>query len=43
MFGVAALGQQGGAHVVSVLKDELENTMIQLGIDKLADLRDTLN
>ena len=43
MFGVAALGQQGGAHVVSVLKDELENTMVQLGIDKLADLRDTLN
>ena len=43
MFGVAALGQQGGAHVVSVLRDELENTMVQLGIDKLADLRDTLN
>ena len=42
MFGVAALGQQGGAHVVSVLKDELENTMVQLGIDKLADLRGTL-
>ena len=43
MFGVAALGQQGGAHVVSILKDELENTMVQLGVDKLSELRDTLN
>ena len=39
MFGVAALGNHGGDHVVSVLKDELENTMVQLGIDKLSGLR----
>ena len=43
MFGVAALGSQGGDHVVSVLKDELENTMVQLGVDELAALRETLN
>ena len=39
MFGVAALGSKGGAHVVSVLKDELENTMVQLGIENLTELR----
>ena len=39
MFGVAALGSQGGNHVVSVLRDELENTMVQLGIENLTELR----
>ena len=39
MFGVAALGSQGGDHVISVLKDELENTMVQLGIENLTELR----
>ena len=39
MFGVAALGSKGGEHVVSVLKDELENTMVQLGIENLTELR----
>ena len=39
MFGVAALGSKGGDHVVSVLKDELENTMVQLGIENLTELR----
>ena len=43
MFGVAALGNHGGDHVVSVLKDELENTMVQLGIDKLSGLRGSYN
>jgi len=28
---------------VSVLKDELENTMVQLGVDKLAALRETFS
>ena len=39
MFGVAALGRKGGDHVVSVLKDELENTMVQLGVETLSQLR----
>ena len=39
MFGIAALGSQGGDHVVSVLRDELENTMVQLGIENLSELR----
>ena len=39
MFGVAVLGSKGGDHVVSVLKDELENTMVQLGIENLTELR----
>ena len=39
MFGVAALGSQGGNHVVSLLRDELENTMVQLGIENLTELR----
>ena len=39
MFGVAVLGSKGGDHVVSVLKDELENTMVQLGVKNLTELR----
>ena len=39
MFGVAVLGSKGGDHVVSVLRDELENTMVQLGIENLTELR----
>ncbi len=42
MFGVAALGKKGGNHVFSILKEELENTMIQLGVEKTKDLKNHL-
>lgn len=38
IYGVAALGQDGGYHVVEILKDELNNNMINLGIERLGDL-----
>jgi len=40
LFGMAAMGQGGAEHVAAILKDELENTMIQLGATTLAELRD---
>ena len=43
MFGVAALGEAGADHVCAILKDELENTMVQLGLERLADLPTALN
>ncbi len=41
MFGLATLGQHGGMHVASVVKEELENTMVQLGVTSLSELRQT--
>jgi len=41
MFGLACLGAQGGKHVGDILKDELENTMVQLGITTLDELKST--
>jgi len=38
MYGVAALGEYGGEHVVTILKDELTNNMVQLGVDSISDL-----
>ena len=43
MYGVAALGEPGPDHVLAVLKDELENTMVQLGLERLADLPTALS
>lgn len=40
LFGMAAMGQGGAEHVAAILKDELENTMVQLGATTLAELRD---
>ena len=41
MFGLACLGAQGGNHVADILKDELENTMVQLGVTTLDELKAT--
>jgi len=38
MLGVAALGQKGGDHVISVLREELRSTMAQIGCAELTDL-----
>jgi L-lactate dehydrogenase (cytochrome) len=38
ILGIAALGQDGGNHVVRLLREELRSTMGQLGCSRLADL-----
>jgi isopentenyl diphosphate isomerase/L-lactate dehydrogenase-like FMN-dependent dehydrogenase len=38
MFGVAAIGRQGGDHVVSLLGEELRSTLAQLGCRSPAEL-----
>lgn len=38
LFGVAALGEQGGDHTVAILIDELKNVMTQLGCRDLEEL-----
>lgn len=39
LYGAAAMGQAGGDHVVDILKADLENNMIQLGVNNVFDLR----
>ncbi len=39
MFGVAALGQAGGDHVVEILLDDLKNNMMQLGITTIEEIK----
>ena len=38
MYGVAALGEAGGAHAIEILCDDLKNKMIQLGYRQLVEL-----
>ncbi|MFM9844272.1 MAG: alpha-hydroxy acid oxidase [Dongiaceae bacterium] len=38
MFGIAALGRDGGDHVISILREELRSTMGQLGCQELTAL-----
>ncbi len=38
VYGVAALGRYGGDHVVEILMDDLQNNMVQLGVEKLNSL-----
>ena len=38
IYGVCALGDIGGQHVVEILKDELINNMINVGVERLEDL-----
>ena len=35
LYGVAALGKYGGDHVVEILKGDLMNNMVQLGVESL--------
>ncbi|MFK7937483.1 MAG: alpha-hydroxy acid oxidase [Saprospiraceae bacterium] len=39
IYGVAALGQYGGHHVAEILLDDLKNNMVQLGIERLSELK----
>jgi len=38
MYGVAALGKQGGSHTISMLKTQLQQIMEQLGCGSPSDL-----
>ena len=40
LMGVAALGNKGAHHVGEVLIEELSNTMIQLGVETIAELKE---
>ncbi len=40
LYGIAALGAEGGAHVAQLLANDLANNMIQIGVDKVAGLRE---
>ena len=37
MYGVGALGNQGGNHTISLLKTELQQVMEQIGCEKTVD------
>jgi L-lactate dehydrogenase (cytochrome) len=39
MYGVAALGDLGGDHVMNILIDDLKNNMVQLGVSTLKEAR----
>jgi L-lactate dehydrogenase (cytochrome) len=39
LFGVGALDNHGGDHVVEILMDDLKNNMAQLGIEKISELK----
>jgi len=39
MYGVAALGRQGGNHTMSMLKKQLTQVMEQLSCETITDLR----
>ena len=38
LYGITALGVNGGAHVVELLKEDLKVNMIQLGVESLEEL-----
>ncbi len=38
MYGVAALGREGGKHTISILKAQLQQIMEQVGCEKVKDL-----
>jgi L-lactate dehydrogenase (cytochrome) len=42
MYGVTALGPEGGDHVAEILINDLKNNMSQLGCSRIADLADRL-
>jgi len=38
MYGLAAIGHEGPAHVIAVLREELRSSLVQIGCAKLNDL-----
>jgi len=39
IYGAIALGQYGGHHVAEILMDDLKNNMVQLGVERVEDIR----
>ena len=39
LYGIGALGNHGGDHVVEILMDDLKNNMVQLGVEKIAEIK----
>eukprot|EP00958_Prasinococcus_capsulatus_P015662 scaffold1675_cov361-Prasinococcus_capsulatus_cf.AAC.3 len=39
LFGLAAYGQEGVEHTVDILKDELRNTMMFMGVNRLDEIK----
>ena len=39
IYGVAALGKRGADHAAEILIEDLKNNMLQMGCEKLADIR----
>jgi len=38
IYGLAALGEHGATHVCEILKDEMKNCMLQMGISEISDV-----
>ncbi|CAI8347371.1 alpha-hydroxy acid oxidase [Alphaproteobacteria bacterium] len=43
LYGIAAIGSQGGDHVAAILEDEISNALVQMGAKNIAELRQRLN
>ncbi len=43
LYGIAAIGKEGGGHVVDILRDEISNALVQMGAKNIAELRQRLN
>jgi L-lactate dehydrogenase (cytochrome) len=39
LYGICALGEPGGDLVATILRDDLRNNMVQVGVERIADLR----
>lgn len=40
IYGVGAIGQNGGDHVTHILMDDLQNNMVQLGVSNIEEIKD---
>ena len=43
LYGIAAIGREGGSHVANILKDEMSNALVQMGAKNIAELRQRLS
>ncbi len=43
LYGVAAIGRNGGDHVVQILEEEISNALLQIGAKNITELRQRLN
>ena len=43
LFGIAAIGREGGNHVADILGDEISNALVQMGAKNIDELRQRLN